>query len=86
MNLEWMLADAVITYGSSFGYVAAAWAGRPAHYLQHPCTRITRTGDAEVRAIIAVHWVITVAVDSRAHHQSSAVDVILGRRGCASFS
>ncbi len=26
---------AVITYGSSFGYVAAAWANRPPHYLQH---------------------------------------------------
>ena len=25
----------VITYGSSFGYVAATWASRPPHYLQH---------------------------------------------------
>ena len=48
---ESMPAAAVITYGSSFGYVAAAWAGRPAHYLQHLQQNYTYR-DSEVTMVV----------------------------------
>ena len=49
----------MVTYGSSFGYVATAWAGRPAHFLQHLYQNYTYRDD-EVRVRAAQSGVLTL--------------------------